>query len=129
MPKQNPENFEKPSKSELLHQESRKNIAKLKVETNPDKALDDPSSIGLKTKEELTGLPPFKLEVKSGMNFTQFLKDYYTNTVKISDSKNVDKEVALSIYYLTQQQDVSGSFINVNNIIVNWQGSFLLGYY
>lgn len=104
-----------------LYPKSRTKIAELKTSSSPDKMLDDPAANGLKSIDDLQGLRPYRVEVKSGMNFTGLLKDYFKNIAGVVERSLIDKEVALSLYYLAQQRDVSGAYINVNNICATWQ--------
>ncbi len=95
-------------------------VAKLRTKTDPSGLLDNPSSQGLKSHADLQGLDPYSRKVKKGDSLSKYLRRYFSKNAGISDRKTRNKEVALSLFYLTQQKDAKGKPINVDRLIVGW---------
>jgi hypothetical protein len=95
-------------------------VARLRVQTNPDNVLDDPNATGLKAYSEIKDAPEVNRKINAKDSLSKILRNYFKDQVGITDKTTRGREVALSLYYLTQQQDTKGRSINVDYLNVGW---------
>lgn len=117
-------------KREKIRKEFYEKLAKLRLQTDLAKVLDDSAASGLKTHEELSRASTFtrvvnpkaeKYETGKGWTLVECLHSYFRNNVGITDRKQRQKEIALTLYYLTQQTDTEGRSINVDYLNAKWK--------
>ena len=93
--------------------------AKSKLGAVPEDVLNNPAKYGLKTFEELAKVEPKEWTVKQGDAVWKYLNQYF------KDSPSRGKEVALSLYYLGQQ-DVNVDLIKVGEKVEISDGQLII---
>lgn len=62
-----------------------------------------------------------KFEKGKGWTLYECLNNYFANNIGISDKKTREREVALSLHYLTRQKSAAGQLINVDLLQAKWR--------
>lgn len=113
---------------EAVRNEFYEKLAELRLKSDPEAVLKNPKASGLSAFEDLKGKSlkfvtnpeSKKYEAGKGWSLYEILNSYFKDQVGVKDAKTRQREVSLTLFYLTKQKDTRDRSINVDWLDAGW---------